>query len=115
MFCLDPFIIFASCFGCANLARKKGHSGILFAFLNAVVVIGSELTGVCVGLLIGLIHDPFLNKDTAVTPLIGGAVGGLIFGMLLMLIVMKMVPTRYQESSPRRRPRHSEYDEPHFR
>jgi CDP-diglyceride synthetase len=105
VFCVDPFIIIASCLGCSALARKKGHSGLLFAILNAVVVIGAELTGALAGLLVGMKLDPFLNKDTAIKPLIGGAIGGLVFGILLMFIVISLVPDRNRGLLPPRRRR----------
>ena len=90
--CFDIIVIIASTFGIAARARNKGHTGFLFGIIHAFFAIGSEITGVMAGLLIGLLNDPNLNKETATMPIFTGAATGLTVGILFMFMVVGLLP-----------------------
>lgn len=68
-----------------------------------MVVIASEGAGVLTGLLIGFKNDPFLDKQSAMKPMLFGAGGGLAFGIILMLIVVGLLPAGTSSEQRNRR------------
>ena len=92
MFCVDFFLILSTSFRSAAVARRKGHSGLLFGVLHALVTFSAELSGILAGLLVGFKVDPDMDKNSATGPILMGAAGGLVFGLLLMFLVVGLLP-----------------------
>lgn len=92
MCCFDLILVIFTASRTATAAHRKGWSGLLFGFVHAMVVIASEGAGVMTGLLIGFKNDPFLDKQSAMKPMLFGAGGGLAFGIILMMIVAGLLP-----------------------
>ena len=90
-------VVIASASGSASIARRKGHRGYVFGFLHSAFVFSSAVTGMMMGLFIGLKLDPFLDKSTAIAPLLWGSGGGLAFGTLFMFLVVRLLPDRSEE------------------
>ena len=103
MFCFDLILVIFTALRTATTAHRKGWSGLLFGFIHAVVVIASEGAGVMTGLLIGFKDDPFLDKQTAMKPMLFGAGGGLAFGIILMMIVVGLLPAGASREKQNRR------------
>lgn len=111
MFCFDLILVIVTTLRTAITAHRKGWSGLLFGFVHAVVVFAAEGAGVMTGLLIGFQNDPFLNKETAMKPMLIGAGGGLAFGIILMLIVVGLLPSGSVKEKQNRRFRPLESDD----
>jgi hypothetical protein len=111
VFCFDLIIVIFSALRTATTAHRKGWSGLLFGIVHAMVVMASEGAGVMTGLFIGFKNDPFLDKQTAMKPMLFGAGGGLAFGIILMLIVIGLLPPKTSKEKQNRRFRALESDD----
>lgn len=111
MFCFDLILVIVTSLRTATSAHRKGQSGLLFGIIHAGVVMASEGAGVMTGLLIGFKNDPFLDKQTAMKPMLFGAGGGLAFGIILMMIVAGLLPVGSRKETRGRRYRALESDD----